>query len=232
MRSFNAAQKALLRSDMEARLLVTFYLDSGTYRFCDDVVNMYNGQHIYIGASALLGSVEIRSGDDLAAEPVTLYLDGNRMTQFGIQDPAKVLAEIMQSLASQRRVDWALGLSAIDSEEIQITIPIFAGKINSYRLIDDSVELDSKDEVPASLEIVIDALASRYNHATNRTRSHEDQQEIAPGDMFYSFTVDAQDSEQLLYWGKKAPRGTSSGGGTWFGNAIIKAEGLKTSVKL
>lgn len=212
MRSFSLEQKQLLRSDIQARLLVTFYLDSGTYRFCDDTVNVFNGVNTYIGANALLSSVEVRSGQDLAAEPVTLICDGNRMAQFGIQDPARVLRDIMDEIATQRRTDFALGLGYIDSEMISMTIPLMAGKINTYRLIDDQIDLDSDDAVNAQLEITIDALASRYSRATNRTRSHEDQQEISPGDKFYSFTVDAVDSEQTLYWGKDAPFGTA---GRW-----------------
>lgn len=211
MRSLSVEQKALIRSDMQARLLVVFYLDEGEFAFCDDVINVTDGSRTYIGASALASSIEVRSGDELAAEPVTLICDGNRMAQFGITDPARVLRDIMSSLAQQRRVDWYIGLSYPDSEQINLRIPIYAGKINSYRMIDPQIEWDSKDEATAQLEIVIDALASRYSRATNRTRSHEDQQEISPGDMFYSFTVDSVDSEQTLYWGKNAPYGSTMG---------------------
>lgn len=220
MRSLTSQQKTMLRGEMTARLLVTFYLDSGTYSFCDDTVNVTDGVTTYIGASALTSSIEITSGDELAAEPVTLICDGNRMTQFGIQDPARVLRDMMTELAQQRRVDWYLGLSYIDSEQVNLKIPIYAGKINSYRLIDDQVSLDSKEEVGAQLEIVIDALAARYGRATNRTRSHEDQQEISPGDMFYSFTVDAMENEKMLYWGQKNPNGTTPRQWYAFGSTI------------
>lgn len=211
MRGFNSTEKALLRGDLQARLLVTFYLDEGTYRFCDDAINVTNGTTTWIGASALSGSIEVRSGKDLSAEPVTLICDGNRMEQFGIADPARVLRDMMDYLAQQRRVDFELGLSAIDSEIINLVVPIYAGKINTYRMVDESISLDSKQEATSKLEIVIDALASRYDRATFRTRSHEDQQEISPGDLFYSFTADAAVSDSTLYWGKNAPY--NAGGG-------------------
>lgn len=210
MRALTAPQKALLRSDCQARLLATFFLDEGTYRFCDDAVNVSDGTNTWVGASALSSNVEVRSGKDLAAEPVTLVCDGNRMAQFGIQDPARVLRDMMGYLAQQRRIDWALGIGYPDSETLSLVIPIYAGKINNYRMIDDEVSLDNQDEVSSKLEIVIDALAARYDRATYRTRSHDDQQEIAPGDNFYSFTADAAISDSTLYWGKDAPYGAVS----------------------
>lgn len=210
MRSFSLAEKQLLRSDHQVRLLCIFYLDEGTYAFCDDVVNCTDGSITYIGANSLVSSLDISSGNDLAAEPVTMTCDGNRMAQFGIQDPAKVLSDIMGYLAQQRRVDWFLGFSPIDSETITFRIPIYAGKINSYVLTDPRVDFDSKDETVPSLVITLDALASRYSRITNRTRSHEDQQEIDLGDKFFSFTVDAIDNEAILYWGKDSPYGNGA----------------------
>jgi hypothetical protein len=209
MRLLTNEQKEMVRGDMSVRLLVVFYLDYGTYAFCDDVMDCTDGKTTYIGASALTSSIEITSGDDLAAEPVTLICDGNRMEQFGITDPARVLRDIMNSIAQQRRVDFFLGCSPVGTEQISLRIPIYAGKINSYRMVDPAIAWDSKEESNGQLEIVIDALASRYSRSTNRTRSHEDQQEISPGDMFYSFTLDSVDSEQTLYWGKNAPYGQS-----------------------
>lgn len=215
MRALTSPQKALLRSPCMARLLCTFYLDEGTYRFCDDGINVFDGTHTWIGASALATSVEVRSGKDLSAEPVTLICDGNRMAQFGIQDPARVLRDMMDYLAQQRRVDWSIGFSHIDSEEINLVVPIYAGKINNYRLVDEQIAPNSKEEVPSKLEITIDALASRYNRATFRTRSHDDQLEIAPGDNFYAFTADAAISDSTLYWGKDSPFGSGSISATW-----------------
>lgn len=99
MRAFTTEQKALLRAQsLRVRVLMTFFLDEGTFRFCDDAVSTTSGADTYIGAGALASKLEIRSGRDLAAEPITLTLDGNRMVQAGIADPAKVLREILAYL--------------------------------------------------------------------------------------------------------------------------------------
>ncbi|MEB3061035.1 hypothetical protein VJJ74_07760, partial [Parvimonas micra] len=143
----------------------------------------------------------IRSGTDLSAESVTLRCDGMRMAQAGIQDPARVLRDIMGYLYQQRRVDLALGLRYADQPNINLLIPIYAGKINNIRLIDPSLD-DDKNEVPGYLDIELDGLAARYSRATYRTRSHADQQEIDPTDQFFSFTQNAANGEQTLFWGK------------------------------
>ena len=206
MRAFTAAQKQLLRSgSVVANLLATFYLDAGTYRFCDDVDNLYNGFDTYLGANSLAESVEITSGSDMAAERVTLRCDGQRMTQAGIPDPAAVLAQMMDYLHQQRRVDLALGLRYPDQAEINITIPIYAGKINHLMLVDPELSQDATSAEPGYLDIVLDSLAVRYGRAAFRTRSHQDQLEIDPEDNFYSFVQDAANTEYTLYWGKDAP---------------------------
>jgi hypothetical protein len=221
-RAFTAPQKALLRSpDLKVNALATFYLDQGTYRFCDDNsgFDLSDGTNTFIGANSLADTPEVRGSSALSAESVTLMLDGNRMTQAGIQDPARVLKDILGYLHQQRRVDWALGFRYSYSQIINLTIPAYAGKINSVRLIDR--ELDFFDEpsprTVSYLEIVLDSLASRYGRATNRTRSHQDQLEIDPTDNFYSHTIDVALNERTLYWGKDSPFGGSglsqSGGG-------------------
>lgn len=213
MRAFTAAQKALLRSEhIKGNLLATFYLDEGVFRFCDDHVDLSDGTYTYIGASALSDAAEVRSGTDLAAESTTLVVDGNRMAQAGIPDPAHVLRDIMAYLFQQRRVDYALGLSYPTSQEVSLVIPLYAGKINSIRLVDPEIDAEADEPVFGRLEIVLDSLAARYSRATWRTRSQEDQHEIDPTDDFFSYTVDAVNSERQLYWGKATPRTGAVGG--------------------
>ena len=212
-RSLTTDQKNLLRSpDLACNALATFYLDEGTYRFCDHPLDLYNGVDTFIGASALSESVDIKSGSDLAAQEVTLLIDGNRMTQYGIEDPASVLRDILTYLHQQRRVDIALGFRYSYSMDVNLTIPVYAGKINSCRLIDQRIPgIDSDQAVIESrLEITLDALAMRYSKATLRTRSHQDQLEIDPTDNFFSFTLDATLNEAALYWGKERPRGIAA----------------------
>jgi uncharacterized membrane protein YgcG len=231
MRLFTGPQLALLRApSLVARVCMTFYLDEGTYRFNDDVINTSDGTNTYVGANPLANSLEIRSGRDLAAEPITLILDGNKMTQAGVDDPARVLSDILTYLHQQRRVDIHLGLSYPESTLMEMMISMAAMKINHVRLTDERIEPFSPNSaVAAKLHIVMDSLAARYSRAPYRTRSHNDQLEIDPSDMFFSFVGDAINIERTLYWGKKAQTGgaysggytsgSGSGGGSYTGGA-------------
>lgn len=215
-RAFTAPELALLKSpDLKVNVLATFYLDEGTYRFCDENsgFDLSDGVNVYTGANALMGAVDIHSGTGLAAEPVTIILDGNRMAQAGVADPAKVLHDILGYLYQQRRVDWAFGFRYSNSQTITMTMPAFAGKINSARLIDKEIAFPDDDgpRTTTTLEIVLDSLAARYNRATNRLRSQNDQQEIDPTDQFFSFTVDVALTEQTVLWGRGSPMSGSSG---------------------
>lgn len=218
MRAFTTPQKNLLRSpEIVGNLMAQFNLDSGTYYFCDDIRNLVYSGITYIGANSLANSVEIKSGSGLAAEPLTLTCDGNRMTEFGIDDPAKVLREMMEELHKQRRVDFALGLRYPQDWDITLKIPLYAGKINHCRMEDSQIDIgsDSKQAEP-KLVIVLDALAARYNRATFRVRSDEDQREIDATDAFYSYVNSTSQGELNLFWGKTGPStsyGSGGGGG-------------------
>lgn len=217
-RSLTTPQKELLRSpDLQMNSLFTFYLDEGTYRFCDDTTgfDLTDGVNTYIGANALSEGVEIRSSQDLQAESVTLLLDGNRMTQAGIADPARVLRDILGYLYQQRRVDCALGFRYSYSQNLNLITPVYAGKINSARLIDREISgpEEGGGNTSTYLEIVLDSLAMRYRKAAHRTRSHEDQKEIDPTDEFYSYTVNIAVNERSVFWGRNAPVGINANTG-------------------
>jgi hypothetical protein len=214
-RAFSTEQRTLLKaSAIRARVCLTFFLDEGTYRFCDDIIDANFEGDTYIGANPLAESIEIKSGRDLSAEPITLTLDGNKMTQAGIDDPAKVLSEILGYLHHQRRVDITLGLSYPNSPDMQMMLPMAAMKINHCRLVDEQINPFEVDkEVTGKLIIVMDSLASRYSRATYRTRSHADQLEIDPTDMFFSFVGNTLNQERTLYWGRRAPLGGAFSGG-------------------
>jgi hypothetical protein len=207
-------QRTLLRApSIRLRVLMAFYLDEGTFRFTDDVIDVWDGQYTWIGAQPLASSIEIRSGRDLSAEPVTLTLDGNRMTQAGITDPARVLSDIMGYLHQQRRVDCYLGFSYPNQAEVNLRVPVAALKINHVRSVDKEMDFgESGQPAVAQLVIVLDSLAARYARSTFRVRSHDDQKEIDPTDNFFSFTADAANTEKSLYWGRASS--TAGGGGT------------------
>jgi hypothetical protein len=211
-RTLTTDQRNLLRSDsIQMRVLFTVYLDGGTYRYCDDVVDVVDsvsagGPYTFIGASALAEISEFKSGSNLAAESITITVDGNKIPAGAGVDPAAVLREIQSALYTQRRTKIQLGLS-YPGQPIILVMPVHSGKINHTQLTEPGHDLTSDEERPpqARLEIVIDSLALRYSRKTNRTRSHADQLELDATDDFFKFTVDAVLSERSLYWGKKDP---------------------------
>jgi len=215
-RGLTAPELALLKSpDLKINSLLTFFLDEGTYRFCDENsgFDLKFGATTYLGANVLFAATDIRSGTGLSAEPVTLTIDGNRMAQAGVADPGRVLNDILGYLYQQRRVDMEFGLRYPEEQNLNLIIPVYAGKINTARLIDKEIAFPEEDgpRTNTILEIVLDSLAARYGRATNRLRSHNDQLEIDPTDQFFSFTVDVALTEQNIYWGRSSPMGGGTG---------------------
>lgn len=213
MRFLTTDQKALIRApNIKGNVLATFWFDEGPFRCCDDIMDLTDGTDVWIGANALVSATSIRAGSPLSAEPVTLTVDGSRLYEAGVEDPAYILRAIFTTNFHQRRVDLAFAFSYIESPLVQLVIPAYAGKINYARLVDDSMELGGSDPGNAKLEIVLDALAARYRRRAYRTRSHDDQLQLTGGaDMFYSFVAGAIGTEQTLYWGKAQPSGVTVG---------------------
>lgn len=209
MRFLTTDQKNMLRGEgLKANILADFYLDSGTYRFCDDVEDLTDGgAYTWIGANALFGSTDIRAGSPLTAEQVTITLDGTRMFQAGLADPAAVLNSLFSEAFHQRRVDLSFAFAQLDSQLIQLIVPAYSGKINNARLVDDGI--DSITETSAAfskLEIVLDSWAARLKRKSFRTRSNDDQLQLDPNDKFFSFVSGAVGTEETLYWGKESPK--------------------------
>lgn len=210
-RNFTTEERELLRSDsLQARLLTTWWMDSGTYRFCDDVFNLDYGGFTWIGANALFAATDIKATSGWAAESVTITIDGQRLFQAGA-DPASFFQNILAADLHNRRVDIELGLMPMNVQNPVLVIPLYSGKINHPRLVDPKRDLSGASEGASRLDIVLDSLALRYQWVVGRTRSHEDQLEIDPTDHFFSFVSDNLRAEQNLYWGKKAPDGINAG---------------------
>jgi hypothetical protein len=198
-------------------------IGAGAYRFCDEMsgFDLKDGTNTWVGANAFAEASEIRMTSEMQAEQVTLLLDGNRLSQAGVADPARVLSDILGYIYQQRRVDYAFAFRYSYSNQINMIVPAYAGKINSARLIDREMDFpgEGRTRTVTYLEIVLDSLAARYNRATFRLRAHNDQLEIDPTDMFYSFTVDVTMNERTLYWGKKSPFGGGAvTGGSSYGS--------------
>lgn len=213
-RNFSDDQRALLRSSvLRARLLTTWYMDGGTFYYCDDTQDLTWNSNLFIGANALASATEIRSAaSGWAAESVTITVDGTRLGEAGMTDPAIFFAAIFALDLSNRRVDIDLALMGETDENPVLVFPLYAGKINNAKLVDPNRAVtDIGVAQQSKLEIVLDSLAARYQWIVGRTRTHEDQLEIDPTDMFFSFVHDNMQNEQTLYWGKKAPAGIGAG---------------------
>ena len=217
--SLTTDQRNLLRaSNIRVRLLSTWYMDEGTFRFCEDINDITIGAETWVGANALASVADIKSGNSgMAAEPVKIVIDGVRMSQAGFTDPAEFFRTILEVPLSNRLVDLDLAVGYHDSETYILKLPLFAGKINNAKITEPSVNLADGKPAEPSLEILLDSLAMRYSWVTGRTRSHQDQLDIDPTDMFFSFVHNNIRNEQLLYWGKRASLSntTSVGGGAY-----------------
>lgn len=223
--SLTTDQRNLLRaSNIRVRLLSTWYMDDGTYRFCEDINDITIGAETWLGASALASVSDIKSGNSgMAAEPVKIVVDGVRMSQAGFTDPAEFFRTILAVPLSNRLVDLDLAVGYHDSESYILKLPLFAGKINNAKITEPAVNLTDGKPAEPSLEILLDSLAMRYSWVTGRTRSHQDQLDIDPTDMFFSYTHDNIRNEQLLYWGKKGPLTNSATGVGGVGGGVYQA---------
>lgn len=227
--------KLLYSSAIKGRWLVTFTLDTGVYRFCDDVTDMVDSAgNVYIGANALAASADIVSSKPYAAESVELTIDGARVAASGI-DPGNLFHSILGLKLHQRRVDMAVALSYPNSQVITLITQVYAGKVNNIQLVDAAADLSSLTQdggiqQATKLIITLDSLASRYGYSTGRTRSHSDQLQIDPTDLFFQFVNDSVVNDSNLYWGRKPPAGVSSGIGPG-GVAGIGAAGGGSSSK-
>lgn len=224
-RTFSGPALALLQSgNLQARWLMTMYLDSGTSYFCDDWMDLTDGTYTYIGASALCTVASINSSAPFAAESVTLTIDGTRLQQAGFTDPAALFRAILGYNLVNRRVDLSMGFMAMGATQISLVVPVYAGKINYARIEDLQTDfgVSDTDEVntPCNLTIVLDSLATRYQWSNSRTRSYQDQLQIDSTDQFFKFVSDTVAQELNLYWGMKNPVSTAPIGRTYPYNGL------------
>lgn len=219
-RSFTQEQLDLLySSEVKLRLLATFILDEGTYRFCDDPEDITAFGFTYIGASALAQASDIRSSAPYAAESVTITCDGTRLSEMGMSDPAVLFQMIITYLLSNRQVNLAWGLAYPESTDCIIVIPLYGGKINNVKITDPQLNFGdltaggAKATPQSKLVITLDSLAGRYQYNSDRLRAQQDQQEILPGDNFFAYVGSTVANQHNLYWGMKTPTGSQNGFG-------------------
>jgi hypothetical protein len=145
----------------------------------------------------------------MAAESVTISVDGSRVRASGFADPADLFRDILELGLANRRVDFSLGLKGPTDQDIVLVMPMFSGKINSPKLLYPQHAVGAVQSPgqhnDATLEFILDSLAIRYQWTSGRTRSNEDQLEVDPTDKFYAYVGDNLTRESTLYWGKTGP---------------------------
>lgn len=216
--NFNTAQMALLRApNIRARLLTTWFMDDGVYRYTDHIEDLTIDGVTWIGASAIAACSSITSPQGLSSESVTIDIDGTLLFNAGMEDPTILFNMILELPLSNRPLEIELGLGYDDADEFILRLPLLSGLINHAKLVDPQMQrsAESLEAVQPKLQIVVDSIAQRYSWVTNRLRTHQDQQGIDPTDRFFEYVHLNQVNESKLYWGRATPTssGVGSGGG-------------------
>lgn len=216
---------ALRRPRLAVRVLIDLYLDSGRASFWDGGEHWaYDGTTYY--AVSEFGEVSaISMGLDLGAEGIELRLSGTKLKQASIDplDPGALFGTIEEEDYQLRRVNVRYAFfdpdAGADAEAaLLLIIPGHAGLIDQIRQVEEISE--ESGEAEDWLIVSCESVARRYGVRTGRTRSHEDQQEIWPGDTFFKFTAPTTAKQGSLWWGRKAPITRTINGGV---GPVIKA---------
>lgn len=206
------AQRAgLRRGAIGARALLDLYLGSGRYSFWDgDEHQDFNGQ-TYISAGAFATVSDISYGIDLGADGIEIVFDATRLLNASPDpfDPVKLLASITAESYHQRRAELRLVLFDIETREQILLTRSFTGVID--QMVIEEAPANSNGGASVLLVLKLESVARRYGRRVGRTRTHEDHQEIWPGDNFFQFVSSTVAKERQLYWGRMPPAGTVSG---------------------
>ena len=208
-RNFTQQQIDLLKGNVDVRTLVTFFFDSGTLYFAEDIKDVIWNGNSYVGAYGVADVEALDSGKDMVSEGIKIIVDGSRMTKAGIEDPGAIFSSVLDEPYMHRRVVIDFAFLPTNSNLVSFVVQAYVG-----RIVDMRVERPFSGD--ANLVISLESVESRYADILNRVRSDEDQQAIFPGDKFFSFTTEVLLNEGKLFWGKKGPKnhvGGSTGGG-------------------
>ena len=206
-----AQRAALRRGAIGARALLDLYLASGRYSFWDgDEHESINGV-TYVSAGAFATVSDISYGIDLGADGIEIAFDATRLLNASPDpfDPVKLLSTINAEDYHQKRAEMRLILFDTETREQILVVRSFTGVIDQMPIEETPGEGGSS----AILIVKLESVARRYGRRVGRTRTHEDQQEIWPGDDFFKFVGSTIAKERQIYWGRMPPAGTVSGSG-------------------
>lgn len=207
-----AEQQAYLRSGaIVVRTLIDFHLDSGRYSFWDGDENFdFEGQ-TYIVASDFGEISAISMGKDLGAEGVEIRVNGTKLQELSPDplDPGAIFGTIGEENYQTRRVDIRFAFFHAETGALVLLAKRYAGYIDQMRQVE---EIGDDGNLTAWLIISLESIARRYLVRGGRTRSHDDQQEIWPGDTGFKYTGASIGKQRSLWWGRNAPASSSVGG--------------------
>lgn len=204
--TLTSEQRALLASGAVAiRTLVDFHLDSGRFSFWDGDFNWEFDGQTYIAASDFGEVSGVSMGKDLGAEGVELRLNGTKLQEASPDplDPGALFGTISEENYQLRRVDIRFAFFNPETGELVLLVRRYAGFIDQIRQVE---EVGDDGKITAWLIISLESIVRRYSVRGGRTRSHDDHQDIWPGDTFFKFTASAVAKQGTLYWGRKPPR--------------------------
>jgi len=212
--TLTADQRAALRRNaIGVRTLMDIYLDSGRYSFWDGWRNWTYGGAAYLAAAEFCEMSAIQTGQDLGAEGITVKLNGTKLLDGvpGGGDPGALFGQIEAETYQLRRVNIQFAFIDAETRALLFVIRRYSGLIDQFR---QSEEMGADGRAQAILTMSLESVARRYGNRGGRTRSHEDQNEIWPGDTGLKFVSASIAGAGAVYWGRSKPAavGVHSGG--------------------
>jgi hypothetical protein len=152
-------------------------------------------------------------GKDLGAEGVEIKLNGTKLLEASPDpfDPGALFGTITTENYQMRRVDISFAFFNPEDNTLVLLVRRFAGYIDQIRQVE---EVGEDGKITSWLIISLESIVRRYLVRGGRTRSNDDQQEIWPGDTFFSRVAPTIAKQGTLYWGRKAPPNHLGGGVT------------------
>lgn len=222
--ALTADQITYLRSNGVAiRTLVDLYLDSGRISVWDGDEQWTFDGTTYAAVADLVSIDAIRMGTDLGAEGVQITVNGTKLQEASPDplDPGAIFGTVTTENYQQRRMEIRYAFFNAETGALIFLKRRFAGLIETMRQVES---IDDDGRAQSLLVVSCESIVRRYGKRIGRTRSHEDQQEIWPGDTFFKFTADSVSSQGAIYWGRNAPgaRGGSSVFQRFTGRIVFK----------
>ncbi len=206
---------ALQRGAIAIRTLIDVHLDSGDggrQSLWDGDSDLdYDGVTYRATPEDIISIGSISAGQDLGAEGVQVRVNGTRLRELNPDagHPAALFGTITGLNYQMRRFDIRFAFFNSETGALIMVKRRFAGFISH---MSQSEEIDeSTGRAACWLTINLESIVLRYSNRAARTRSHDDQQEIWPGDTGCKFVASVA-ANSTLSWGR-APVGVAGGGG-------------------